>query len=296
MDTPAFLLWALEHTCPTRGFQNGSDPEHTERHLRAARAVSDAQREGRTLEGLCIEPPYGFRIDDALALFGGLPAVEATCRGCPANAASRLHPNALAGCFGLLPLPASEPGVYDAVDRAIIASQSSAEFARLFPGTRPAWYGLWMNSPLRQQQAALLLDILTAGDFSARFGREFSELQAGLQAAVEFNLRLHAVLYPRGGVEGTWWRLVPHCARCKAPWNKPASGQCSACGHVGRPAQDKKRHARGRRPYFPLDRLLGGEAAREFLKRYEAFRAQLGSTPPAQTPRPEEPPGNPPAG
>ena len=42
MNTPEFLIWALEYACPIRGFQNGSDPERTERQLRAARAVSEA--------------------------------------------------------------------------------------------------------------------------------------------------------------------------------------------------------------------------------------------------------------
>ena len=72
MDTPEFLVWAIEHTCPSADMQDGSDPERTERQLRAARAVSDARREGRVFEGLCVNPPDGFRIDDALAVYGGL--------------------------------------------------------------------------------------------------------------------------------------------------------------------------------------------------------------------------------
>src|SRR5204862_6701031 len=86
MDTPEFLLWALEYSCPIRGFQDGSDPERTERHLRAARAAGDAGLEGRVFEGLCVSPPSGFRIADALAIYGGLSAIEQACRDCPANA------------------------------------------------------------------------------------------------------------------------------------------------------------------------------------------------------------------
>jgi hypothetical protein len=296
LHTPAFLLWAVKHSCPIRGFQDGSNPERTERHLRAARTVSDARSECRVLEGLCVEPPYGFRIDDALAIYGGIAAIEQACSGCPANAASRLHPNALAGCFGLLPLSANELEIHNAVDAAILQSPSAADFARHFPVTRPAWYGLWINSPLDEQQAALLLDILATANASARFGPEFSTLQAGLQAAVQHNLRLHVTLYPPGRVEGVWWRLAPHCRRCQAPWNSPTSLRCGVCGHSGRPVSGKQRRARGRRPYFPLDRLLGSEAAAEFLLRYEALRAPPRSIPPAQSPPLAAPPDNPPAG
>ena len=41
MLTPEFLLWSLETRCPIRGLEDGTDPERTERQLRAARAVSD---------------------------------------------------------------------------------------------------------------------------------------------------------------------------------------------------------------------------------------------------------------
>jgi len=99
VDTPAFLVWAIECSCPVRGFQNGSDPERTERQLRAARAVSDARREGLVFEGFCVNPPNGFRVDDALAVYGGVAAVECACAGCAANALAHASHESLAGCF-----------------------------------------------------------------------------------------------------------------------------------------------------------------------------------------------------
>ena len=102
MDTPEFLVWAFEYTCPIRGFQSGSDPERTERQLRAARAVSDAQREQRVFEGLCVDSPRGFRIDEALAIYGGAAAVESACGECSANAAATAKQGSLAGCYGLV--------------------------------------------------------------------------------------------------------------------------------------------------------------------------------------------------
>src|SRR5688500_13967593 len=96
MDTPEFLVWAIEYRCSIRGLQDGSDPERTERQLRAARACRDARREGRFFEGLCVDPPYGFRVDEALAVYGGKATVEAACRECPANALGQDQFGALA--------------------------------------------------------------------------------------------------------------------------------------------------------------------------------------------------------
>src|SRR4051794_22497154 len=102
MDTSEFLIWAIEYSCPVRGSENGDDSERVERQLRAARAVSDARREERVFEGFCVEPPSAFRIDDALAVYGGIAAVERTCQGCPANAVARISAASLAGCFGIV--------------------------------------------------------------------------------------------------------------------------------------------------------------------------------------------------
>src|SRR6478752_1969051 len=101
ISTPAFLLWAIEYSCPIRGFQDGTDPDHTERQLRAAIALNAARREGRVFEGYCVAEPLGFRIEEALAIYGGLEAVERTCGSCPANALARNWRRAVAGCVGM---------------------------------------------------------------------------------------------------------------------------------------------------------------------------------------------------
>src|SRR5262245_14654978 len=110
MDTPEFLVWAIEYTCPIRGSQDGSDPERTERQLRARRAVSEARRCGRVFEGLCVEPPNGFRVDEALAVYGGAKAVERACGECPANAMAEMEAGALAGCYGIVAMPEDPSG------------------------------------------------------------------------------------------------------------------------------------------------------------------------------------------
>jgi hypothetical protein len=252
-----------------RGFQNGRDPERTERQLRAARAVSDARREGRIFEGFCLDPPYGFRIEEALRLYGGEQAVEQNCRGCPANALARFDAASLAGCYGLVPLPDDPRPVHEAVERAIAEAVSEADFGQLFPRTSPPWYGLWIESPLSSTRAAALARILTGAIGGGSTIATFGELIAALEFAAETPRPLHVRLYPPGRVLGPWWRLVPHCPRCAGGWSEAAVRKCTICGYAGSPAPDKKRHARGRRPYFPLARLLGEQAATKLLERFE---------------------------
>jgi hypothetical protein len=278
MDTPEFLVWAIEYACPIRGFQDGSDPERTERQLRAARAVSDARREGRVFEGLCVDPPNGFRIDEGLAIYGGQAEVKQACGNCPANAIQQLNAASLAGCYGIVPLPLDPSSVHTAVERGTEIAYPGIDWSGLFPVTTPRWYGLWLESPLEAEVLLALFLVLEASPIEDRNCRTaVNELLVGINVAFNAGCRLHVALYPRGHVAGPWWRLTPHCPRCKAEWLDARSQLCCACSYEGHPAPDRKRHARGIRPYFPLDRLLGAERSAEFLSRYEAFRKQQGS-------------------
>jgi hypothetical protein len=294
VDTPAFLLWSLEYTCQVRGFESGRDPERTERLLRAARAASDALREGRVLDGIAAEPPYGFRLNDALSIYGGLEAVEACCTACPANAAAAVRPATWAGCYGLLPL--TDP---DELNRRLSAAvnheQVCSEFSRLFQATQPPWHGLWLRSPLSLEQAQLLATIFKIGDLF-KISSELADLEASLRTSVDHHLPLHVVQYPPGQVEQGWWRLATHCPRCKAVWHDSRNRHCPTCDYSGPPAPDKKRRARGRRPYLLLERLLGSQAAADFLSRYLSFQAQPRPPDPPPSQPPPAPPDNRPAG
>lgn len=285
METPAFILWALEHICPPRGFEDGSLPERVERQLRAARAVSDAHREDRIFEGLCFDPPCAFKIDESLTIYGGIQTLQRACRDCPANASPQHDLTPLAGCFGLLPLPTA----------AASSLANATELLTQFPSTTPPWFGLWLQSPLGPDQAKPLRTILTGADLGPEARRPLAEFIAALHITINRDIPLHLVHYPPGRVEGRTWRLVPHCPRCKASWPQPASRHCQTCSYNGAPAPDKKRLARGQRPYFPLDRLLGPELAAATLKRYLAFRAQRESTPQARALPQPAPPDSPPA-
>jgi len=288
METPEFLVWALEQNCPIRGFQNGSDPERTERQLRAARAVSDARREGREFEGFCLEPPNGFRIADALAVYGGLSVVEQTCGPCAANAIAHNDRSSLAGCFGIV---AVSSDLAPALEAALGKGEPNAGNAKLFFATQPRRYGLWIGSPLNAEQCEFLRHVVRQVRATCH-STELEELCCGLSAAIDRQLSLHVAYFPAGRVEVTSWKLSPHCRRCKAPWSGTDSRSCGVCGHRGRPVPDKKRKARGSRPYFPLNRLLGEGAATELVLRYEAFREQRESSRVAQNQLPLTRPDN----
>jgi len=305
--TPEFLLWSLEYRCPVRGLEDGVDPERTERQLRAARAASDARREGRVLDGLAVDPPSGFRLEEALAIYGGEEKARRECGGCPANAlAGDDHPlfrdgpvpasPQLAGCYGLVRMPDDPARVHAAIEAGIARAYGSVPWQNLCHVTKPRWYGLWLGSPLDAEHLLVRFNVLAAASIDDAICRQgIAELLIALNVAFNAGLRLHIRVYPPGQVVGTWWQLVSHCPQCKARWAQ-AAGRCGVCDYIGDPAPDKKRRARGLRPYFPLDRLLGAEQAAEFLVRYEAFRAPRESRDPLQNSPPPEPPDSPPAG
>ena len=295
-DTPAFLLWSIEFGCPIRSFEDGTIPERVERQLRAARTFSQARREGRVFEGLALAPPDGFRIEEALAIYGGQSAVEANCRGCPVNALSGSDLAALAGCYGWVPLPIDPTSVYATVETAIDSLYGAESWATLFPVTRPRWFGLWL-SPLWAEHLLVAARVLEAAAVADRECRQaLDELLLGLRTAYHADRSLHVRAYSGGRVEDNTWRLVMHCPQCSAPWPEKAARQCGVCDYAGAPAPDKKRLPRGQRPYFPLERLLGREQAAALLVRYAASREQPESPDPPRSPLPPAPSGNPPGG
>jgi len=273
--TPEFLVWALEHSCPVRGFQDGSDPERTERQLRAARTVSEARRDGRVFERFCVDPPNGFREDEALAIYGGPAAVEQVCGECPANALAAAEARALAGCYGIVALPEDPSAFYEAIEDAIKRAYPNSDWSPLCAVTTPRWHGLWIRSPLKAEQLLVRYRVLKAAAIENDALREcVQQMLTGMNTALDADCRFHVALYPRGHVKGAEWRLVAHCPRCKAAWGRVGSRHCEVCGSDGPPAPDRKRKARGLRPYFPLERVLGKECAADFLVRYQAFRAR----------------------
>jgi hypothetical protein len=295
--TSEFLIWSLEYPCPPRGLLDGTDPELVERSLRAARAFSDARAAGHLFEGWCVQPPLAFRPDEALTLYGGQAALESACGDCPANATRSRNAAALAGCYGLVPLPTDDPQWLDTLEEAAARAGLLDQPVAHFPRTRPMWYGLWMSNPLAGAALDAVQRLLTALAATRRdWAPLFAELSAAATAALAADLRMWARVYPPGRVEGGWWRLVPHCPRCRAAWQRErCPGQCAVCGYEGHPAPDRKRRARGLRPYRPLEAALGPAGAAAFWLRYQAWQVPQRPADPAAAPPRPVPKNNPPA-
>ncbi len=245
--TPPFLAWALEQACPLRNIDRWQEPERTERHLRAVVEYGRGVREDRIVADVCLGPECldpstpvsactGFKIEDALSMFGGKSGVLLACSGCPANvrSESRFAPG-LTGCHALLPLP---------------------QLADWTSEARCAWYSLCARSPW-QRTSVENLQV-----FSLVFGQAFPtdrqseefHFAAALNCCLEQSIPLHVRMFPAGRIEGRRWILPEMCMACGAQWQGLAA--CAWCGSATSSGGEKKRHVRGRRPFLPLLRFV----------------------------------------
>jgi len=249
VQTPEFLCWAIERQCPLRELLPEHQPDKVERHLRAARFVAEARAEHRVQGDIArsADGAQGFRVSDALVIYGGEDAVQACCEPCPANAIATIQQPSYAGCFGMLPVPKPSDDFY---------AQLPDSPPDLFPPAKINWYSWWLTSPLDAAQLEFL-----AGPFQALASRPewtahkpLHEFTAALRACVKHQLSLSVQLYPAGRIDGPWWLLDPHCGVCHAPW-QALSGKCHICGQTRQPANLQKRHVRGSRPYRPIEQI-----------------------------------------
>lgn len=250
-QTPEFLCWAIEWQCPLRELLPAHDPEKVERQLRAARAVADARAEGRVRDGLAVsaDGALGFRIADALALYGGEARVGECCGACPANARAAHVVPSYAGCYGLLPLP--EPR-----EEFLARTLKFPRAHELFPPTTWPWYGWWAQSPLGHPQIEYLQQTIGELARCAEFANHqaLQELAAALATCKARQLTMSAQLFPSGAIQERWWLLDPHCGHCRAPW-KMNGNHCAMCGQTQHPAAAKKRRVRGTRPYRSIEEV-----------------------------------------
>jgi hypothetical protein len=225
-----------------------NQPEKVERHLRAAHCASDALAEGRVDNDIAVscDQTLAFRVSEALALYGGEAALRDTCTGCPANSLAAIQQPSFAGCYGLFPVPEPRERFWQRTQRCPRDNQ-------VFSPAQFLWYGWWMCSPLNAQQIAYLATNLSLISSEPDFAADHSlrELALALQTCVTRNLTLSVQLFPRGEIDGLWWKLVPYCGVCKAEWHAGAT-RCEMCGQTRFPASAKKRRVRGTRPYRPI--------------------------------------------
>ncbi len=272
ISTPEFIRWALELPCALRMGKKWSDPEQTERQLRSLRAYSDAVREDRTFERICVqrfgveEEPLGFMIDEVLDAYGGAREVDANCPTCPANAVLSRSDVGLAGCYDLL--AKSELNCIDQdLERIVARLDIAPSYRRRFPITTPPWYGLWMQGRPTADQLHCVLRILDAARKQSSPSRALNVFIQAIQVALDQDIPMRWKLEPAGEVEGQSWVIPSHCPDCKA-FQDEAKDRCSVCGRAGRAFGIRRRKVRGNRPYWKIERFLGVAESKAFLDRY----------------------------
>lgn len=283
VTTPEFLRWSLDCACSLRDLCPSGEPEQVERQLKTLRAVAECEADGRVLSGVCFPVeldrphaappiPLGFRLDEALAAYGGDDRASFPCLQCAAHVDRGRGPVRLAGCYGLVDWRPVQSELFVVVDNLLGESTSDARRSELFLATTPSWRGLWVTSPLDAARLDVLRPLIARLSARGEAWREvFGRLAAALAVASIENLSLHVAYGAAGRIDGRSWTVDAHCPRCRAPQAANARN-CDCCGSDARPSPARKRLGRGRRPFRPLTEFLAAAAQRDLLRRYLGTR------------------------
>jgi hypothetical protein len=274
-NTPAFVLWTIPRSCALRDWGQTEDPMATERWLRAVRATSDAQAEGRLWGDVVVAAApaglatQGFSVSAALAPLGGLSVVQQQCQACPANAFVSYEPQALAGCVGFLVAP-DDPAFHAEVDR-ILASWPESESS--IPLTAPRWAGLWIARRLGHTDLPLhaaLCEQLMPNWGATAIG--LHDYHAAVRVALSTGQTLHIQSFPPGSCEGRSWHVPAHCGRCVALWPDARRTRCAVCGQAGGRQASRTRRRMGERPYRVLYEFLTPTEIDQLLRETKSAR------------------------
>ena len=286
--TPAFLRWAVRHPCPLREIELENLPSSTFRQLRSLSEWSTASREGRVVDGVAFHPDtsrdttlLGFPVDEIADAFGGKAFVQSSCDGCVAN--SQSDSGGFAGCFGLVQitdLPEILRKTEQAASRRDLYSQFKQTFHRRTAGDAAGddrlnaaelWYGLWIERVIPPPAAIVLRGFVEEFRDTTQ---EWESFYVSLERCIQYKLDLHVELFSSGVSDGQSWRLDPHCATCKAPWDGgvgrdgSAAKVCQVCGEQWVQRAEKKRKVLGIRPYMQLQHIFGEKKCEELRSRY----------------------------
>ena len=124
-----------------------------------------------------------------------------------------------------------------------------------FPVTKPAWYGLWIRSPLDAPAPAAQIHPRNAGG-SRQLRPSHESDDSRSRAAYDTLYRCMSGSTSRGEGQGTWWNLVPHCQlQCSWPDAQSNNARCVATRPSCLASQTPRpQHA----SYWPLERMLKG--------------------------------------
>lgn len=290
MNTPEFILWAIDFRCALRDhLDDYRKLETVERSLRPIKAYSDGVNENRIFAGLCFEPgltnesenPRAFRVDEVLAFCDGEEGVVSHCGNCesipPKRRLGQQQGLNLAGCHGHFTLAHPTRNWQQDFNESAMRVCDQSTWNEVVPASKSQWYGLcqletpsyaalhfWHKilSDLKQKNKWYGLEIET---FLATVEWVMSSFSPASSRSLTLRLRLN----PTGEIAGRSWTVRSHCSRCKAP-QSASEDHCTNCGRTGYAVQERIRKSRGHRPFWPLKDFLGESGANDMLARYFA--------------------------
>lgn len=271
-----------------------------ERLLRPLRELSLATHENRCHEGICIlqhrdqqaalDSIMGFEVAEVTAAFGGFETLKKACLSCRANIPlhftneSNSTPTpSFAGCFGCLQESYDGLPLFQQWQQALIARENGApgnngdsgNSGNSGPGQLCE---LWQRNllasgqVLNRWQLSTLEWLLNDTHRHHEGVADTHRLESAIARCLQDELPLQVHTVPAGIIrhdprKGRRWIVPQHCSNCAATvesW----PGECPACGSDAAPNPERKRFVRGNRPYWPLVRFLGIDAARSFAQSY----------------------------
>lgn len=307
--TPEFVRWMLVRDCELRDDEEPGDLLGIERRLRPFQAYSLSLIERRLLNGICVAPdvglettmddsPCGFKSDEVLELSGGIEHLRTQCGNCAANQWGDTHPDLLAGCSGMLVdgvaisnmgetnLTTTNQGGQSAIghsrmsirfERLLDESGLTGEFDERFVRTHPRWYGLWCTTweddatlEFAQRISSSLVELFDTPEQRLPWLRWGQALEVSRRE----KWPLLTEFSPSGYHDSRYWYMPPLCPRCRSR-KEPGRRKCEVCSLVEAALPARKRHMRGKRPFWPLKNFLGDENAARFLSQYQAYRREI---------------------
>ncbi len=272
--TPEFVRWSIDFACPIREPIETMLVDRTQRYLWSLAAIGLCLKEGNVIDEICLVPPEseaeparGCFVHEVAAFYGGLEFCQKQCGACSANipaqdnASESINSSTLAGCFGWL---IRTEDLVQRLDEIIARHREEISSRGDFRPTHPAWYGLWSADKLEGKSLELLSGIFDQLVENATATPDWQRFQKALVHCRDRNLPLSLQLVPAGRAEGTDWTIGPYCPDCRSPVGVGIQ-RCNGCGRVGHGHPAVRRKVMGRRPFSPLDSLVGAARARELL-------------------------------
>jgi hypothetical protein len=264
------------------------EPDIACEQLLNVKRLSRALAQGTILDDLCVLewdssdtqtrlPEYGLVISHTFGRYGGVEVVKESCQNCIANLSVVNRAGPLAGCSSNFYCPPWDSELAESLKTNLLKSEIEAEFGDAFVTTNPIWFGLWIRSPLTQEQCEILSIILS--DLPLQKGQSrIQHFLSALEVSIKQRVRVHVSLAPPGHADVGWRTVFSHCPQCKA---SPATLQmeqalpseaitCKVCGYRYIPSSTtlSKREEISDIMGDSLEEILGIEAYWTFVRKY----------------------------